>query len=64
MDEQQRLLAINQLNDWRRESSDVDLMVTIVLRAEGQPTVGHLARFNPEVFDLLHEEAEAFTEGE
>lgn len=61
MTEQERLKAINVLNDWRRESPDViALMIAAVLKHHDQPSVGHLARFHPDAFDDLYEEAEAF----
>lgn len=55
----ERLLAINTLNDWRRDDPDIGLMVATILSHHGLPHVGHLAHHHPDVFDELFEEAEA-----
>jgi hypothetical protein len=62
MNEEQRIHAIPQLNNWRRTDPTVAEMCMCVMRAHQQPSVGHLARFLPETFDELFEEAQAMTE--
>lgn len=62
MTEAERIAAIPRLMDWRRQDETVALMVRTILAAEEQPDLGHLARHNPEMFDLLYEEAEAMVE--
>lgn len=59
MDEEQRIKAIPKLNDWKLQDVTVKAIVIHVLQANAQPTVGHLARFCPDAFDELFEEAEA-----
>jgi hypothetical protein len=59
MTEEERIKAIPQLNNWKRTDETVNEMVMCVLRATQQPSVGHIARFCPEQFDELFEEAEA-----
>jgi hypothetical protein len=46
------------------QDDTVKAMIAAVLTAHGQPSVGHLARFNPDVFDELFEEAEAMVEND
>jgi hypothetical protein len=62
MTEEERIKAIPILNDWKRMDDTVKQMVQIILMAENQPTVGHLARFAPDQFDLLYEESAAIME--
>lgn len=62
MTENERIAAIPRLMDWRRQDETVALMVRTILVGEGQPDIGSLARHNPEMFDLLYEEAEAMVE--
>jgi hypothetical protein len=64
VNENERLKAIPQLTDWRMQDDTVKAMIAAVLTAHGQPSVGHLARFNPDVFDELFEEAEAMVEND
>lgn len=59
MTEEERIKAIPLLNDWKLRDPTVKIMVVHVLDTHGQPGTGHLARFNPEVFDDLFEECEA-----
>lgn len=58
MTEEERIAAIPRLNNWKHQDDTVRDMVTVVLTAEGQQSVGHLARFRPDAFDELYEEAE------
>lgn len=60
--EKERERAIVTLADLRRQDETVKMMVNIVLSAEGQPSIGHLARYCPEQFDILFEEASAIAE--
>lgn len=59
MTEQERLNGILKLREWMRSDTDIARMVAVVCAAEGQPHVGHLAHFKPDVFDLVYEEMEA-----
>jgi len=59
MTEDERLSAVSRLRDWGRKDKDIGIMIGVVLGAENQPSIGHLARFMPEVFDNLYEEMEA-----
>ena len=59
MTEDERLPAVSRLRDWGRKDKDIGIMIGMVLQAEAQPSIGHLARFTPEVFDDLYEEMEA-----
>lgn len=59
MTEQERLKAIPILNDWKRMDDTVRDMVMTILLLERQESVGHLARFRPEIFDELYDEASA-----
>lgn len=59
MTEEERLTAVLKLRDWGRADRDITLIITTVMLAENQPSIGHLARFKPEVFDELYEEMEA-----
>lgn len=59
MNEQERIKAIPKLNDWKLQDVTVKAMVVCILDAYHQPSVGHLARFAPDAFDELFEEAEA-----
>ncbi len=64
MNEEERIKAIPKLNDFKLQDPTVKAMVTCVLQAWEQPTVGHLARFCPDAFDELFEEAEAMMEND
>lgn len=57
--EQERLAALNKLRDWKASDPTVASMVNIVCAHHSQPDIGHLARFEPDVFDDLFEECEA-----
>jgi hypothetical protein len=57
--EDERIKAVPPLNDMRKQDDTIKEIVMIVLRAHGQPSVGHLAHYEPESFDELFEEAEA-----
>jgi hypothetical protein len=59
MTEEERIKAVSKLAEWRRRDSTVGSMVLIVCAHHDQPDVGHLARYEPDVFDELYEEAEA-----
>lgn len=59
MTEEERVKAIPVLSDWRRQDQTIGEIVAAMCRATGQPSVGHLARHMPEVFDALYEEASA-----
>lgn len=58
MTDTERLKALLQVREWMKDR-DITLIVATVCAAEGQPHVGHLAHYCPEVFDLLHEEVGA-----
>lgn len=62
MRESDRIKAIPILNDWKRQDPTVAELVAIILDIENQPSVGHMARFKPEVFDVMYEEAAALIE--
>jgi hypothetical protein len=62
MTEQERIKAIPKLNNWKLRDVTVKAIVVCVLDAHQQPSVGHLARFCPDAFDELYEEAEAMIE--
>jgi hypothetical protein len=57
--EAERIKAINEINNWKNEDDTVKIVVREVLRAAEQPSVGHLARFEPGVFDDLYDECMA-----
>ena len=59
VDEQERREAVAKLMDWSRQDDTVRRMIHVVCLAHKQPAVGHLARYVPEIFDELFEEAEA-----
>jgi hypothetical protein len=59
MDEQGRIKAVPQINDWKQQDETVKEIVMVVLRHHNQPSVGHLARFCPDDFDELYDECEA-----
>lgn len=54
--EEMRLRAIDQLMVWKRRDVTVRKMIDVILRFHNEPSVGHLARNNPSVFDALYEE--------
>ena len=62
MNEQERLLAINKMMDWRHDDETVKVIILEVLRATGQASLGHLARFDPDAFDELYDECGAMVE--
>jgi hypothetical protein len=57
MTEDERLRALTHLAELRQRDEDIASMVTTVMVMEGTPSVGHLARQRPEVFDALYEQA-------
>ena len=59
--EEMRLEAINNLIRWQVEDPTVKALVRAVIVASGQPSIGHIARFEPDLFDELYEECAAFT---
>lgn len=59
MTEQERLDGILKLREWMRSDTEIGRIVAMVCAAEGQPHIGHLAHFCPDVFDLVYEEMEA-----
>lgn len=59
MTEQERIVAIPKLMSWTHQDETVKIMVRAVLRVWDLPSVGHLARFQPDSFDELFEESEA-----
>jgi hypothetical protein len=54
--EEMRLEAINNLMKWQTDPT-VRELTRVVLKAHEQPAIGHLARFCPDDFDDLYEEA-------
>lgn len=59
--EAMRLEAINNLMRWQRQDVTVKYLVRAVLVNHSEPSLGHLARHLPLVFDELYEEASALT---
>jgi hypothetical protein len=57
--EEMRLEAISHLMVWKANDPTVAQMCGVVLTHLCQPSIGHLARFEPEAFDELYEEASA-----
>lgn len=57
--DEMRLIAINHLIVWKANDPTVQRMCDVVLTHLCQPSIGHLARYEPEVFDELYEECSA-----
>lgn len=54
--EAERIKAIPELMAWRQADDTVKFVVKAVLVASGEPSIGHLARNRPLLFDDLYDE--------
>lgn len=59
MIEAERIKAVPLLMRWQHQDATVRTVVRAVLAHHAVAAIGHLARFEPDVFDELFEECEA-----
>lgn len=57
--EAMRLSAITDLMRWQHQDVTVKFLIRSVLAQRSEPSIGHLARHLPGVFDDMYEEASA-----